>query len=524
MLFWSQFALMAAALVVQTGCLVAQPRGQGQLSEMTEPKSKRNYWLYLPESYQRTDPLARKQRRWPLVVTFHGMKPFDHAPWQAHEWEAEADRFGYIVVAPVLNAPDVLAEFPLRRLHPAMRQDEEATLAILDHVFATTEADRGNVLSTGFSSGGYMAHYMLNRHPDRFTCLAARQANFCSTVLDTSLSPRSQHTPILVMFTENDLAICKEESQEAVEWYERYGYNNIGWVKLKHLGHVRTPDLAADFFGRAAHVSPLRPPTILAHRQALAGNAKGMQFLKASPGQALAAALASGASSAAPATPVPTAPSAAVALPAPLPPSSSTTTAPPTVRAPNRRSDPVAGQRVASPRYFDDRPIGNRGEAADPDRDPAGRSKRSRPRIVGEWPLDDNTRPISASSDAQTSPPPPRPTQPRVAGAKSEDFRYEYTSAQPVSIRVSSAIGIEPLSLGYWADCPRDWHRTASFEWTLDGLPIGSGINGQKTISDPGDHNLALTVTTIDGKLYRTARRVRVLAPPPSSYYTQARR
>jgi dienelactone hydrolase len=277
-------ALLIGALFTQTGCLVSQPHGKGEMRTVVEPTTRRTYHLYLPQSYTQLDPLARKQRRWPLVVTFHGMKPFDHAPWQVHEWEAEADRFGFIVVAPELNAPDVLAEFPLKRVHPAMKRDEEATLAIIRHVFATTEADPGNVLSTGFSSGGYMAHYMLNRHPDVFTCLAARQGNFSTSVQDPSLAPRSQRTPILIVYTENDMGICKKESQDAITWYERNGFTNVGWVRLKALGHVRTPDLAADFFGRAAGVSPLRPPSTLANRQAMAGNSRGLQFMSGQMG------------------------------------------------------------------------------------------------------------------------------------------------------------------------------------------------------------------------------------------------
>lgn len=123
-------------------------------------------------------------------------------------------------------------------------------------------------------------------------------------------------------------------------------------------------------------------------------------------------------------------------------------------------------------------------------------------------------RTVAAASDSS------KPSQAHVPGAKSsDDFSYEYASAQPVSIRIWSAIGIEPLNLGYWADCPRDWRHTARSEWTLDGLPIGSGINGQETLFDPGNHNLAMNITTIDSKSYCAAPRVRVLPRPPKTYY-----
>lgn len=279
--------------LVCAGCVVPQPRGNGALTREVEPRLKAGYWRYLPAPYTRASEAGRKARRWPLVVTFHGMKPFDNAYPQAREWEQEADRYGFIVVAPELSAPDVLAEFPLRTEHAAFKNDETATLAVLDHVFATTQADPSNVLATSWSSGGYMAHFMVNRHPDRFTCLAVRQSNFSSSVLSVSDAPRSRFHPILIANTENDFAICLRESTEAVRWYEANGYQNVWWIKVRGLGHERTPDMAADFFGRIAGVTPSGPPTVLARRQAIDGNAGGLALLsgesteiQASPGGA----------------------------------------------------------------------------------------------------------------------------------------------------------------------------------------------------------------------------------------------
>lgn len=262
-----------------TGCAVPQPRGNGILSREVEPRFNRGYWRYLPAPYTHATEAGRRARRWPLVVTFHGMKPFDNAYPQAREWEQEADRYGYIVVAPELNAPDVLAEFPLRTEHAAFKADETATLAVLDHLFATTQADPSNVLATSWSSGGYMAHYMVNRHPDRFTCLAVRQSNFSAAVMSAAEAPRSRFHPILIANTENDFAICLRESTEAVRWYEANGFQNVWWIKIRGLGHERTPDMAADFFGRISGVTPSGPPTVLARRQAIDGNAGGLALL-----------------------------------------------------------------------------------------------------------------------------------------------------------------------------------------------------------------------------------------------------
>ena len=504
------------------GCVVGQPHGLGKAASIVEPTTKRDYWLYLPAPYVSASDEERRARRWPLVVTFHGMKPFDNARWQAHEWEQEADRYGFIVIAPRLNAPDVLAEFPLKRVHPAMKRDEEATIAILDHVGRTTRADMSNVLSTGFSSGGYMAHYMLNRHPDRFTCLALRQANFSSSVLDASATGRSRHLPILVVYTENDMAICKAESQEAIQWYEKFAYPNIGWVKLKALGHVRTPDIAADFFGRAAGVSPLRTPAVLAQRQALAGNSKGMAFLMGKPAASTPVASReptprTGFSDGADPPPV------TAGVPATS--SGPRSELPPQIRS-SPRAEPIA--RTSRPEPASDAVYASNDRRFDYSRAELGARqtppRQPDPRLAGSTRTpSDRSRPAPRSPQADPRSA-KRPAPQNRAVTPPRDFRYDYGDAnEAIAIRVSSAIGIQPLHLGFWADCPRDWQRTANFAWTLNGQPVANGVNGQKTIADDGDHTLGLTVTTPDGKQYRTSRRIRVLPPAPSAYYTQAR-
>ncbi len=403
-----------------------QPRGDGKLELLVEPSTGRSYYLYLPKEYVEADEAGRAAGRWPLVVTFHGMKPFDIAYYQAREWQQEADRYGYVVVAPALKTfVSLVGQFPLRTINAAFRSDEAATLAILDHVLAHTHAEAKNVLSTSWSSGGYLAHYMLNRYPKRFTCLAVRQSNFSATVLDPAMTPRSLYHPVLVLGTENDFAICKRESREAIAWYERHGYKNLAWVYMRDLGHARTPDTAADFFARVAGVKPNSRPDVLAERQAIGGNATGLALLAGNMDQ----------------------------LQRP----------PAEVKAGDDLTKPTEGRLTQRP--------------------PA--SMVATPRVT--------------QARATT----PRWQAPAEAQAPSR--------ATEVTIRVSSAIGFDPLLLVYSAECPADWHRSADFYWTLDGRNIGHGVNGQRTIVQPGDHKLELLVVTQDGTEHRAARRVRVL-------------
>src|SRR5207253_374934 len=135
------------------------------------------YWQYLPAEYVKSGGQRDDDRRWPMVVSFHGTRPFDDARPQVREWQQEADRYGFIVIAPELRTCTCFMQFPMRDPGlPYVQADERATLAILDDVCRHTNADPEHVLSTSWSSGGYLSHYMVNHHPDRFSCLAALES------------------------------------------------------------------------------------------------------------------------------------------------------------------------------------------------------------------------------------------------------------------------------------------------------------------------------------------------------------
>jgi poly(3-hydroxybutyrate) depolymerase len=438
---WPGRLVVAGSLLLVTGCGVPQPRGEGKLDRLVEPTRKASYWLYLPKDYVQASETVRQQRRWPLVVSFHGMKPFDTAHAQAREWQQEADRYDFLVVAPDLQAPDVMRQFPVRKIDPSIESDERTTLAVLDHVFATTHADRGNVLSTSWSSGGYLAHYMFNRHPERFTCLAVRQSNFAAEILDPYQVARSRSAPVLILTTQNDLGNVKQETKEAIQWYEQHAYTNLAWLEMKGLGHERTPDMAAAFFAKVAGVEPNRPPVVLVNRQAIAGNPRGIAVL-AGRMEPLSA-------------PQPSSPAVARAAPRPTTPA----------------------------RYA---PSGNWSGAENP----SMLTVHAPPRAEA----------ASVTPPAVAAPTPPRASESPTVLPRA-----------PITIRVSSAIGTEPLVLAFSADCPADWQRSSDFLWTLNGDPICSGVNGQKTITEPGEHTLGLLVVTPDGQENRAFRLIRVL-------------
>jgi hypothetical protein len=247
------------------GCAVPQPPGKGKLDLLREKTTRREYWLYLPEEYMAQIKRNKDQKPvhprtdnglWPLVVSFHGMKPFDNCLPQALEWQQEADRYGYIMIAPQLNTSDITMEFPLNHLWWYVKEDEQRSLAIIHEVLTNLPADRTRVLSTSWSSGGYMAHYMMNRHPDVFSCLAVRQSNFSKAILDPAQVPKYRNKPVGVFWTQNDFAVCQTESRQAVEWYRLNRFTNLSWGVFGGLGHERTPQTAAAMFAMSCDLRP----------------------------------------------------------------------------------------------------------------------------------------------------------------------------------------------------------------------------------------------------------------------------
>ncbi len=239
------------------GCHVPQKPGQGTAFHRSEATTQRPYWLYLPKGYVQNKGLRDDRRRYPLVVSFHGMRPFDD--YRAHmlQWQSEADRYGFIVCAPRLDACDVMARFPIdNRASATLHRDEQAVLRILDEVFRFTNADPDHVLATSFSSGGYLAHYLLNRHPERFSCLAVFQSNFTAKTLDAAQVSKYRHYRVAILTGDKDFPLLRAESIRAIEWYRSHGFTRLIARRLLNVGHERTPELAAPIFAATARVSP----------------------------------------------------------------------------------------------------------------------------------------------------------------------------------------------------------------------------------------------------------------------------
>lgn len=528
--FWLSLPVLVGTMLA--GCAVPQPPGRGMTLHRTEPTTKRTYWLYLPEDYATDNSRYPDGKKWPLVMTFHGMKPWDNAKPQIREWQEEADRYGYIVCSPDLVVCDMLKEFPVRTIGRDLLGDEKAILAIMDDVFRRTDADPSQVLSTSWSSGGYIAHYMVNRHPERFSCLSTRQSNFEDSILSAERFAQYRTMPIGLYYTTNDFGVCKRDTLKAIRWYKSLGAANMESGMVQAFGHVRTPEVAADFYARVCGAKPKTPPSKLARIR-----------IDEVPGDALAIAYQPPDKSL-PSLPRPASPAwtnysdnARPPRSRELPPvGKSPHAAPRQPRAmpsttPARQPDPVPAaypprpdsrsysrpsssyRPTSTPRVSPRRPVPS-GNTADRTADgtlrgtnpPAGAQARPVPGTK-------RTLPAMPRRDPKTYPPPKRVHGRTTPQHRQPSRRTATTPNVPLSVEVSSTIGIAPLLIDYAVSLPPQTARGADVLWADNGIPIGNGLSGRKVITTAGEHVISVLVITRDDRELRANSKVTVLAP-----------
>ncbi|HSW46904.1 MAG TPA: PHB depolymerase family esterase [Phycisphaerae bacterium] len=480
--------LAAAWLAGQCGCAVPQQPGRGKQIRLVEPKTQMGYWLYLPDEYVANDGRRADGRRWPVVVTLHGLRPYDNAAWQSKEWQEEGDRYGLIIIAPDLNTCDSLTmQLPLRDSQLwYVQKDEKGIIAVMDEVFRRTEADPERVLVTSFSSGGYLAHYVLNRHPERFSCLAVRGSNFSEDLLSLSQLSRYRDTPIGIFFGQNDIKICHEESMRAVQWYRRHRFP-VEARMVSGLGHERRPQLAAAMFARSAGLTPKTPPDL--------GQLVMME--------------------------VPTSDGSIARTPVDRrPPIAST---PPTAAGPPRPAPMSAADRrdilFEPPRSPANPSAGSSVVASGPPKQvaPSGTVSRTvspvaTPPVHGATPKRPPTRQPYSADPALSLPPrlDRRPQLPEVP-------TREQATIEPISARVQiqgDSVGRAPMWLALSLDLDPVLRQGSSVLWTNNDVPIGAnGFEVQTVLRDPGDYTITAHIVTADDRRLTARAPVRVLAP-----------
>ena len=246
-----RLGLIAAAVLLSAGCAVTEKPGSGTQMQLKEYKSDKSYYLYLPDGYDVT-------KRYPVVVTIHCIKPFDSAHRQIREWESTADKYGFIVVAPVVATANPVPLW-FNHVSSTMKRDEQVVRNVLDEVLSDTSGDPKQVFITSMSCGGTLMHYLANRYPERFAGLCARGCWFNSAILDEDNARKmaARGFPVLIHYAEYDGANIKVDSWKARRWYEKMGFEVefaaiSQTLRLPAFGHMQgaVPHRAGEFFSR----------------------------------------------------------------------------------------------------------------------------------------------------------------------------------------------------------------------------------------------------------------------------------
>jgi len=234
------FAFLCAATVAfLAGCPIPQPPGQGTTKYCTCRTTDRNYWLYLPKD-------INHERRYPLVVSLHGMKPYDISEHHVKMWGDLADKHGFIILAPELQTSDALGQFPLRKMGSAEAKDVQHVLACMDEVIPDYPVDPNEVFLSCWSMGGYLAHFIAAEYGQRFAAFAPLQSNFCNEILNPVKARQHNRLPVFVFYGTTDFGVVSNEAKDSIEWYSKLGFDVT--VKKADVPHQRHPELAAEFF------------------------------------------------------------------------------------------------------------------------------------------------------------------------------------------------------------------------------------------------------------------------------------
>ena len=230
---WAMFL----PVLLLAGCPVPQPQNTIESERYeTSTVTGTGYWLFVPANYRHDHPM-------PLVVTCHGTVPFDVANHHVRELKYLAEQYRWIVVAPELVGTDgILGNGPVRD----MLEDERRILGIISSLGYRYNIDRNNVMITGFSGGGFPAHWVGLRNPDLFSVVVARNCNFSASNMEGWFLPEAKSTRILIYYGENDPGAIALQSRAGIEFLQSRGFS-VATATIPGAGHERKPEVAFKF-------------------------------------------------------------------------------------------------------------------------------------------------------------------------------------------------------------------------------------------------------------------------------------
>ncbi len=151
----------------ESGCGVPAEPGRSTVSFGFEGRD-RVYELVVPAGYEPDRPT-------PLVLNWHGLGSNGPDQLGFSEYQALADREGFLVAAPTgVPGPGQDANsWELTDDDDPTRDDLAFARAVLDRIIATTCVDEARVYTTGLSNGGYFSSRLVCELADRITAAAS---------------------------------------------------------------------------------------------------------------------------------------------------------------------------------------------------------------------------------------------------------------------------------------------------------------------------------------------------------------
>ena len=219
------------------------------------------YALFLPSSY-------KQDKKTPLVVLLHGLGTTPHRIIRYPGITSEAERRGYIVVAPfgyhVDGSYGSFEELPVKlptAFQISNRLSEKDVLNVLNIVCEEFNIDRRRIYLVGHSMGGRGAISMGSRYSDIWAAVAA----MCPSVaLGASLPvDEGRHTPTLIVYGSADLITPAAGIRSWVDNARRAGMN-IDSIELSGATHAwpmhrpKTIAVIFDFLSNQERSAPAR--------------------------------------------------------------------------------------------------------------------------------------------------------------------------------------------------------------------------------------------------------------------------
>jgi predicted esterase len=205
------------------------------IEKQIEPESGREYLLYRPARYDRASA-------WPLIVLCHSGFP-DSASGQVQEWAVLADEYGFLVIAPRIDATRGALTRAGAQEPTAMKRDEAAILSSVEHVRAGHNVSEDRIFIQGQSGGAGSALFTGLRNREVFRAISLSQPRFDRADMTDVTVYVDPHQPVLLNFRSSDVMTGKQ-GRECADWLRAYGAD----LRLEPIPATNHPQRAIEFF------------------------------------------------------------------------------------------------------------------------------------------------------------------------------------------------------------------------------------------------------------------------------------